>query len=111
MYTIGPIENFTEQKSYPFTVGKERYLLVHSGETYYLIANHCGHFGVSLENGFVENDIITCPVHGITFNLETGEKVNRPYEICDKLITLQLIEKDGVFLFDPESASHSDHTL
>lgn len=102
MYTIGPIENFLEQKSYPFTVDDERYLLVHSGEEYFLITDHCGHFGVSLENGAIENEVITCPVHGISFSLKTGEKVNRPYEVCDELTTLNLVEKDGFFLFDPQ---------
>lgn len=111
MYTIGPKENFSDQKSYPFTVNDERYLLIHSGDEFFLITDHCGHFGVSLENGPVVNEIITCPVHGISFSLKSGEKVNRPYEVCSELTVLELVEKDGFFLFDPESDEPYDHTL
>ncbi len=59
-------------------------LFVFKGK-YYLIENKCGHFGVPLLNGRIRDNEIVCAEHGISFDLETGSVVNRPYENCDPI--------------------------
>ncbi|MHC5829572.1 MAG: Rieske (2Fe-2S) protein, partial [Nostoc sp.] len=40
--------------------------------------NACSHLGSSLEEGKVENGIITCPSHGFQYKLKTGECLTAP---------------------------------
>ncbi|MGJ5629249.1 NifU family protein [Nostoc sp. CALU 1950] len=40
--------------------------------------NACAHLGYSLEEGKIENGIITCPSHGFQYRLETGECLTAP---------------------------------
>jgi nitrite reductase/ring-hydroxylating ferredoxin subunit len=59
-----------------------------------LVENKCGHFGVPLDTGRVENNRIVCAEHGIAFCLKTGENVNRPWENCDPIKTYQISESE-----------------
>lgn len=44
----------------------------------YALANTCSHLGGPLDEGTVHDGCITCPWHGSTFRLETGEIVRGP---------------------------------
>ncbi|MEE2822594.1 MAG: non-heme iron oxygenase ferredoxin subunit [Acidobacteriota bacterium] len=41
--------------------------------SYYATDNNCSHRGGPLSEGVCEGTVVTCPWHGIQFNLETGE--------------------------------------
>ena len=45
----------------------------------YAIQDHCTHLGVSLSKGTVENQHVTCKAHGATFNLITGEVIDKAH--------------------------------
>ncbi len=78
-----------------------RLLIVHQGK-YHVIENKCGHFGVPLSNGELRGNEIVCAEHGISFDLDTGEVVNRPYENCDP-IKILAIKKKGRMLYLQET--------
>lgn len=60
---------------------------------YYATLDMCTHATASLAEGFVEDDLITCPVHWGQFNIKTGEAVAFP---CEKhLRTFKITVKDG----------------
>src|SRR5262249_3602375 len=40
--------------------------------SFYAISNTCLHRGGPLGEGFVEQDVVTCPWHGWRFNVKTG---------------------------------------
>jgi len=44
----------------------------------FAVAGICSHQVKPLVNGRVRHCMITCPVHGARFNLETGEALNLP---------------------------------
>ena len=69
-------------------------LIVHLGK-YHVIENKCGHFGVPLSNGELRDNEIICAEHGISFDLDTGAVVNRPYENCDpiKILAVKMIDR------------------
>ncbi len=54
------------------TIGRERLLLLQDGGRLHLIATRCPHAGSSLERGSVREGCITCPKHGIVFDLDSG---------------------------------------
>ncbi len=54
-------------------------LILHrQGVTVKCYRNACTHLGSPLEEGKVENGIITCPSHGFQYKLETGECLTAP---------------------------------
>ncbi len=48
-----------------------------SGEVY-AIADSCTHVGGPLSEGSVEGSVVTCPLHGATFDLTTGNVTGPP---------------------------------
>lgn len=53
-------------------------LVCNSDERLFAVSAVCSHQAKPLVNGRVRNCMITCPVHGARFNLETGEALNLP---------------------------------
>ncbi|MFK5894760.1 MAG: Rieske 2Fe-2S domain-containing protein [Pseudomonadota bacterium] len=84
-----------------FSVNDIKLLLIHINDKTYLLENKCGHFGVALDNAIIEQhqlkDIIICAQHGISFDLSTGQVVNRPWESCDPIKILEcVLEEDSI---------------
>lgn len=51
---------------------------------YYAIRNQCTHQDLPLEEGELTGDIITCPFHGASFCIKTGEVKSPPaFEAVD----------------------------
>lgn len=50
------------------------------GESIFAIDNVCPHMGGPLGDGELSENIVTCPWHGWTFNVETGACQNMPGE-------------------------------
>ena len=50
----------------------QRLLLLQDRGQLHLIATRCPHAGFSLEKGTVRHGCITCPKHGIVFDLDSG---------------------------------------
>ena len=72
-----------------------RLILVRNGGRLFCVENRCGHFGVPLVKGKIEDDAIHCPMHGISFSLESGEVVNRPWENCNAIRVFPVEEEGG----------------
>jgi nitrite reductase (NADH) small subunit len=47
--------------------------LVNVEGTFYALDNTCPHMGGPLGRGFVDGDILMCPLHGWPFDVKTGE--------------------------------------
>ena len=52
--------------------GKEIALFNVDGE-FHAIDNTCTHVGGPLAEGTIESDVVTCPWHGATYSIKTGE--------------------------------------
>ena len=40
--------------------------------------NACGHLGMEIDGGEIEDGIITCPYHGFRYDLASGECLTAP---------------------------------
>lgn len=80
----------------PKAVAQTKLLIVHHQSKTYIIENKCGHFGMPLETGNLEDGTIVCSHHRISFDLITGEISNRPFENCDAIRIFEVIIKDGI---------------
>jgi 3-phenylpropionate/trans-cinnamate dioxygenase ferredoxin component len=48
-------------------------LVCNAGGTHYAIENRCTHQDTPLHEGRIRNGLISCPLHGVRFDLKTGE--------------------------------------
>ena len=63
---------------------------------FYAISNTCLHRGGPLGEGFLEDDVVTCPWHGWRYNVKTGQNVMIP---TAKVATYQVkVENDDVLV-------------
>ena len=53
-------------------------LVCHTDGRLFAVSGVCSHQVKALVNGRVRHCMITCPVHGARFNLETGAALNLP---------------------------------
>ncbi|HEX2041056.1 MAG TPA: Rieske 2Fe-2S domain-containing protein [Acidimicrobiales bacterium] len=60
------------------TVGDEPVALANAGGTFCAVADVCPHAGGSLGRGSVDGWSLSCPVHGATFDLRSGEALAGP---------------------------------
>ncbi|MEX0683838.1 MAG: chlorite dismutase family protein [Dehalococcoidia bacterium] len=65
----------------------EQVALFRTGGQLYAVANRCSHANASLAEGTLSGGAVTCPSHGSTFDLATGEPscgpTNRPLKTYD----------------------------
>ncbi len=95
MILIGSEKNYSAAGLYELKIQDMDLLLINQDSALYLIENKCGHFGISLADGQLKPKEIVCSGHSMSFSLETGEVLNRPYEVCDPIKTYEIVKKDG----------------
>ena len=49
-------------------------MLVNLDGSYYALDNKCPHMGGSLSDGTLSANVITCPRHGASFDVKTGDR-------------------------------------
>jgi nitrite reductase/ring-hydroxylating ferredoxin subunit len=67
-------------------------LIANVNGKYYAIAGRCTHRGGSLSEGFLDGNIVTCPLHGSRFDVTTGKAISGP-----KIAFLKFKTKDVPF--------------
>jgi len=60
------------------TLDDEKILLSRRGSIVTCFQNACAHLGLALDDGEVEDGIITCPYHGFRYDLASGECLTAP---------------------------------
>jgi len=77
-------------------VDGEDVALFRRGEEIFALGNTCPHQGGSLGDGFVEGDIVTCPLHGWEFDLRSGACMTVPGESAPRYAVT--VEGGAVFI-------------
>ena len=67
------------------------------GDAVYAIEDSCPHAGGSLSNGKLQGKRVTCPVHGLKFNLESVCQTGTP-TLEAKKVPVHVV--DGVVMID-----------
>jgi nitrite reductase/ring-hydroxylating ferredoxin subunit len=78
------------------TVDGEDVAVFCRGDEVLAIGNLCPHQGGSLSDGFVEGDIVTCPLHGWEFDLRSGACMTVPGESVPRYAVT--VEAGAVYL-------------
>ncbi|MDP1818602.1 MAG: nitrite reductase (NAD(P)H) small subunit [Acidimicrobiales bacterium] len=68
----GRVEDFPEDSGRLVDAGGRLVAVFRSAGVFYAVDRTCPHAGGPLEEGFVDEGIVLCPIHAYTFDLETG---------------------------------------
>ncbi|HJT36898.1 MAG TPA: non-heme iron oxygenase ferredoxin subunit [Actinomycetota bacterium] len=72
--------------------GKE-IALVHTGGEFYALQNECTHANYPMGEGdLVGENILECPGHGSTFNVQTGEVVSGPADEPLEIYDVEVVD-------------------
>lgn len=74
------LASLPQNKSALVTVDGEDVAVFRRGQEIFAIGNECPHQGGSLCDGWIEGDIVTCPLHGWEFDLRSGVCMTIPGE-------------------------------
>jgi 3-phenylpropionate/trans-cinnamate dioxygenase ferredoxin component len=74
------LASLPQNKSALVTVDGEDVAVFRRGHEIFAIGNECPHQGGSLCDGWIEGDIVTCPLHGWEFDLRSGVCMTIPGE-------------------------------
>jgi len=84
-----------ENTTLPLIIDGRKILLCNANGIHYAIENNCSHQDTPLEKGRIRGNFICCPLHGVRFNLETGEPMG---QLTKKAIQTYPIEEKGDLL-------------
>ena len=77
-HQAGRLDEIPEGGLRVLTLDGEKLILHRRGSIVSCMQNACAHLGFALDDGDVENGIITCPHHGFRYDLASGECLTAP---------------------------------
>lgn len=63
------------------------------------IENSCPHNGASLANGHLDGSVLTCPAHGLRFDLRTG-RMPGAGALCLSVLPVRIVEGQLMIALD-----------
>ena len=79
------------------TVKDTPVLIANVNGKYFAIGNECTHKGCTLSDGQLEDNNVTCPCHGSTFDVKTGKVVSGPATKPEPSFPVK-VEKDQILV-------------
>jgi NAD(P)H-dependent nitrite reductase small subunit len=75
---VGHIGDFAPGAATMVNVGRRHVALFRLGDEFFALDNMCLHRGGPLCEGPIDDDIVTCPWHGWSYEIRTGTMVQDP---------------------------------
>lgn len=102
-HTVAHTDTIPEGTSKVVMVRGKRIALFHIDGQYHAIDDLCPHMGASLATGWVEEGVVTCPLHAWRFRLSDGAWADNPriktgcyaVHVEGEQIQLEFPEPDG----------------
>ena len=77
-----------------FEVNGRSVMVCRSGRRFYALENRCAHQNVPLLGGQIRRGKITCPLHGMRFDLKTGQPSGRLTRNCVLTFPVHIVNGD-----------------
>ncbi|MBT3672341.1 MAG: Rieske 2Fe-2S domain-containing protein [Porticoccaceae bacterium] len=71
--TLIPAANITDNQSVAIALDGKDILICKANSEYYAVDNQCTHQRAKLTEGRIRNCFLSCPLHGVRFDLRTGK--------------------------------------
>lgn len=88
----------SDNDSRAVTISGQKVLVCRAGGTLYAISNRCTHQEAELEGGRIRGCFISCPLHGVRFDLSDGKPMGQLTR--QALPTYQVRVTDGMIEVD-----------
>lgn len=72
-----PASELEKNKSRAVDLEGRSVLVCNAGGDFYAVENRCSHQAAELEGGRIRGCFISCPLHGLRFNLKDGEPMGQ----------------------------------
>lgn len=72
LHTLFPADELGDNASKAVTVDGKNILVCKANGDFYAVANNCTHQKSELTDGRIRNCFLSCPLHGVRFDLRTG---------------------------------------
>ena len=95
-HKIAKISDIPEGQGKTFTVEGQEVAVFNKGGQFFAIDNICLHKAGPLGEGSLEDETVTCPLHGWQYNITTGECLMNPEAILNTFTVT--VENDEVCL-------------
>ena len=92
---LGDVSELEQNKIYPKNYQKVNFLISKVGTDVFAVQNQCDGSFLPIDQGKIENHVLTCPWHGCQYDLRTGLAVD---ESNKKLETYPVEIEDGKLL-------------
>ena len=96
-HAVAKTDDLGEEEVMAVFVGTDEIALYNVAGEFYATGGVCTHENVGLADGFVEGDLIECPLHNACFEIKTGKAVNPPAEVDLKTYPVK-IEGDTIYV-------------
>ena len=96
-HAVAKTDDLGEEEVMAVFVGSEEIALYNVEGEFYATHGVCTHENVGLADGFVEGDLIECPLHNACFEIKTGKAVNPPAEVDLKTYPVK-VEGDTIYV-------------
>lgn len=73
-----PLDRLPPDEAVLFEADGQRIAVVRVDDEVFAVSDQCTHADWSLCDGYVEDDVIVCPLHGARFSLRTGALLMAP---------------------------------
>ena len=71
-HTLFPAADLGDNSAKAVTVEGQNILVCKANGNYYAVVNNCTHQNAELAGGRIRNCFLSCPLHGVRFDLRTG---------------------------------------
>lgn len=88
---VATLADIPDGKIKPVLVNKQSIALYNIGGDIYATDNICSHAFALLSDGYLDGDLIVCPLHAGCFEVKTGKAVEAPAEDDIKTYPVRIV--------------------
>ena len=96
LFPVARVEEIPLGKMIGADVSGERILIANVGGKFHAMRAKCNHMGGPLDKGTLEDNVVTCPLHGSKWDVETGTLVHFARPLPPEPVYRVVVEGDLV---------------
>lgn len=97
-HDVGSVDEFETGKMAAFKIDDQLIAVYKLDDGYYATSNICTHAFALLSDGWLDDEVVECPLHGGQFDVRTGKALGDPVTIDLQTFETRVVE-DRVQVF------------
>ncbi|MGX4676161.1 Rieske (2Fe-2S) protein [SAR92 clade bacterium H246] len=96
--TLIPAVDISDKQTVPVTLDGKNILICKANGEFYAVDNQCTHQRAELTGGRIRNCYLACPLHGVRFDLRTGQPLGELTRVPLKTYDVSLADNGNLQL-------------